>query len=55
MMRVGVGIKSAISMSNTRKMTARMKNRREKGMRAEERGSNPHSNGDDFSEEGSLR
>lgn len=36
-------------MSNTRKITASKKNRREKGSRAEFLGSNPHSNGLDFS------
>ena len=38
-----------ISISKTKKMTARRKNRREKGIRALPRGSNPHSNGDAFS------
>jgi len=45
----GIGIKSAISISNTKKSTARIKNRREKGIRAELCGSNPHSNGVAFS------
>lgn len=36
-------------MSKTRKITARRKNRREKGMRALPSGSNPHSNGEAFS------
>jgi hypothetical protein len=36
-------------MSNTIKMMARRKNRREKGSRAEFFGSNPHSNGEVFS------
>ena len=45
----GNGRISAISMSNTRKITARRKNRRENGMRADLLGSNPHSNGEDFS------
>lgn len=36
-------------MSNTRKMTANRKNRSENGIRAEFRGSNPHSKGDSFS------
>ena len=31
----GIGIKSAISMSKTRNKTARIKNRKEKGIRAE--------------------
>lgn len=46
---MGMGIISTISISNTRKRTASKKNRREKGSRAVARGSNPHSNGDDFS------
>lgn len=36
-------------MSNTKKITARRKNRREKGIRAEFLGSKPHSKGLDFS------
>lgn len=47
--RIGDGIRSTISMSNTRKITARRKNRNENGIRAEFLGSNPHSNGDSFS------
>lgn len=46
---IGSGIIRAISMSNTRKITASRKNRREKGIRADLLGSNPHSNGDIFS------
>ena len=38
-----------ISTSKIRKITAIRKNRKEKGNRAEPRGSNPHSNGDPFS------
>ena len=38
-----------ISMSKTKNKIVRRKNRREKGNRAVFRGSNPHSNGDDFS------
>lgn len=45
----GTGIKRAISMSNTRKITAKIKNWRENGIRAELCGSNPHSNGVGFS------
>lgn len=45
----GAGISSAISMSNTRNTTARMKNCNENGMRADEIGSNPHSKGVIFS------
>lgn len=36
-------------MSNTRKITANKKNRRENGVRAEFFGSNPHSKGESFS------
>jgi hypothetical protein len=45
----GRGISKIISMSNTRKITASKKNRVENGIRALFLGSNPHSNGDDFS------
>lgn len=45
----GAGSRSTISMSNTRKITARRKNRNENGVRAEFFGSNPHSNGESFS------
>jgi len=45
----GVGIKRTISMSNTIKIIARRKNRIENGVRALWCGSNPHSNGEDFS------
>lgn len=45
----GTGINKAISISNTRKMTAKRKNRREKGIRADDLGSKPHSKGVDFS------
>lgn len=48
----GTGMRSAISISKIRKITARIKNRREKGIRADERGSKPHSKGEDFSKEG---
>lgn len=46
---MGKGINKAISISNTRKITANRKNRVEKGIRAEFLGSNPHSKGDLFS------
>jgi len=46
---IGIGISRTISISNTRKMTASRKNRIENGMRADRKGSNPHSNGDSFS------
>lgn len=46
---IGIGIRRTISISNTRKITARRKNRRENGIRADEFGSNPHSNGVVFS------
>lgn len=45
----GAGRRRTISISNTRKMTANRKNRRENGIRAELLGSKPHSNGDSFS------
>lgn len=44
-----MGINKAISISKTKKMTARRKNRIEKGIRAVFLGSNPHSKGDIFS------
>lgn len=47
--RIGVGIRSTISISNTRKIIAKRKNRIENGIRAKWLGSNPHSNGDIFS------
>lgn len=46
---VGIGIKRTISMSKTIKIIASKKNRVENGIRAVLLGSNPHSNGDDFS------
>lgn len=48
-------MRRAISISNTRKITASRKKRREKGRRAEFFGSNPHSNGLDFSRSASVR
>jgi hypothetical protein len=45
----GRGINNTISMSKTRKITAKRKNRSENGARAEPVGSNPHSNGESFS------
>lgn len=45
----GRGRSKASSMSNTRKRTARRKNRIENGRRALFFGSNPHSNGEAFS------
>lgn len=47
--RIGIGMRRTISMSNTMKITARRKNRIENGIRADRVGSNPHSNGDSFS------
>lgn len=44
-----IGNKSTISTSKIRKITANKKNRKENGRRADPRGSNPHSNGEDFS------
>lgn len=46
---MGRGINKTISISNTMKMIARRKNRMENGIRAVLLGSNPHSNGEDFS------
>jgi hypothetical protein len=46
---IGRGINNTISISNTIKIIARRKNRRENGIRALWLGSNPHSNGDAFS------
>ena len=45
----GSGRISAISMSKTKKITAKRKNRSENGIRADLFGSNPHSKGEDFS------
>jgi len=44
-----MGISKTISISNTMKMIANRKNRRENGIRAVWFGSKPHSNGDNFS------
>jgi len=46
---VGIDISRTISMSKTMKIMASKKNRVEKGIRAVLLGSNPHSNGEDFS------
>lgn len=45
----GSGIRRTISISKTRKITASKKKRSEKGIRAEDFGSKPHSKGADFS------
>lgn len=45
----GVGINKTISISKTKKITARRKNRVEKGIRALFLGSKPHSKGEAFS------
>jgi len=45
----GKGSRMVISTSKIKKMIAIRKNRRENGIRLDEKGSNPHSNGDDFS------
>jgi len=45
----GVGISSTISISNTIKIIASIKNRNENGTRALDFGSNPHSKEDAFS------
>lgn len=47
--RIGKGRRMTISISNTKNRTANRKNRREKGSRALDTGSNPHSKGEDFS------
>jgi hypothetical protein len=52
---IGEGSRRTISMSKTRKRTASKKNRREKGSRAEDLGSKPHSKGEDFSRSANLR
>lgn len=44
-----MGISNTISISKTRKITARRKNRSENGKRAVATGSKPHSNGEVFS------
>lgn len=49
MVKIGIGISKTISISNTMKIIANKKNRIENGIRALWFGSNPHSNGDDFS------
>ena len=46
---MGAGIKRTISISKTRKITAKRKNRKEKGIRAVFLGSKPHSKGEHFS------
>ena len=46
---VGIDIRRTISISKTMKIIASKKNRVEKGIRAVLLGSNPHSNGEDFS------
>ena len=43
------GNSNTISTSNTRKITATIKKRKENGIRCEDIGSNPHSNGEVFS------
>ena len=43
---MGIGIISTISTSNTKKITASKKNRKENGIRAVFLGSNPHSYGE---------
>lgn len=51
----GRGNKRIISMSNTKKITAVKKNRKEKGSRAFFTGSNPHSYGESFSRDILIR
>ena len=50
----GRGSSRAISRSKRRKRIATRKNRREKGSRADPRGSNPHSYGESFSWSGDI-
>jgi len=45
----GIGIRSVISTSKIKKITAIRKNCREKGAREKNRGENPHSKDDSFS------
>lgn len=45
----GIGNRRTISISKIKNRTANKKNRVENGIRAEDLGSNPHSNGEDFS------
>ena len=52
---IGIGIMSTISISKTRNTTAKRKNRKENGRRAEFLGSNPHSKGEHFSRSSCLR
>ena len=51
----GSGMTRTISMSNTIKIMPSRKNRKEKGIRAEFLGSNPHSNGAVFSRSEKVR
>lgn len=51
----GRGINKAISISKTKKITARTKKRKENGIRALPLGSNPHSKGEAFSRSLNLR
>ena len=50
-----MGSKITISISKTKKITARRKNRVEKGSRADRVGSKPHSKGDSFSRSAEAR
>ena len=50
----GAGRRRTISISKIRKITASKKNRREKGIRADLFGSNPHSKGEFFSRSNSI-
>jgi hypothetical protein len=52
---IGIGIINTISISKMIKITASRKNRKENGIRALRLGSNPHSNGDDFSRSAEVR
>lgn len=46
---IGIGIRIVISTSKIKKITAIKKKCNENGIRADDFGSNPHSNGDPFS------
>lgn len=50
----GRGSRRAISRSKRRKRIATRKKRREKGSRADPKGSNPHSYGESFSKSGVI-
>jgi hypothetical protein len=51
---IGKGRRIAISTSKIKKIIVIIKNRRENGIREDEKGSNPHSKGEDFSRSSCL-